>query len=179
MNRLFLSVLLTILLCALSATAQVNPNNVPKPPVAELKKFEPFLGKYNVTADYAKLKWSGTLEIKPAIKGWYIERTILIKTDDGKIDREFRSLITFDTSLKSYRVWGFETLPPKNNERSGRFEGNEFIEELEIKRRDGSKSTLRSRYMMPDKDEVRIVTEDQDAAGKITPVGVTVGKRVK
>jgi len=40
-----------------------------------------FLGTYNATAEFAKLKWSGTLEIKPAIKGWYIERTILVKTE--------------------------------------------------------------------------------------------------
>ena len=177
MSRTFLSALSLILLCAFSATAQTDPNNVPKPPTAELKKFEPFLGTYNLTADYAKLKWSGTLEIKPAIKDWYIERTIPIKTEG--IDREYRAMITFDASLKSYRVWDFQTLPPKNNERSGRFEGNEFIEELEIKRRDGSKSILRSRYTMPNKDEVRIVTEDQDAAGKVTLVGLTTGKRVK
>lgn len=174
MNRIFLLVLL-ILLCTFSALAQVSPKNVLKPPTAALKKFEPFLGKYNL--DYAGLKGSGTLEIKLAIKGWYIERTILTKTDDG-IDREFRSLITYDVSLKSYRVWVFETLPPLYIERSGRFEGNDFVEEVELTSLIGSKSTRRSRYTMTDKDELRILTESENATGKIK-LGVTIAKRVK
>ena len=180
MNRIFLLMLLTILLCACSATAQVDPNNVPKPPTAELKKFEPFLGKYNVTADYARLKWSGTLEITPAVKGWYIERAILIKTDDGKIDRELRLMITFDKRLKSYRMWRFDTTPPQtNNEMTGRFEENEFIEEAELKNPDGSKRIFRNRITMTNKDELRMVTESEDATGKVTQIGVTIGKRVK
>jgi len=88
-------------------------------------------------------------------------------------------MITFDTSLKSYRVWRFETVQPKNNESSGRVEGNEFIEESEVQKRDVSKDIYRNRYTMTDKDELRIVTESQDAAGKVTPIGVTIGKRVK
>ena len=177
MNRIFLAGLL-VLLGAFSAIAQTNPNNIPKPPTDELKKFEPFLGKYNVTAEYAKLKFSGTMEIKPVIKGWYIERSILIKTDDGKIDRELHVFITYDRRLKSYRLSRFETLPPGNNESSGRFEGNEFIEESEVTR-NGDKVILRNRITMADKDEVRMVTEAQDAAGKITLVGVAIGKRMK
>ncbi len=179
MNRVFLSMLSLILLGTFSAMAQVNPNNVPKPPADELKKFEPFLGKYDQTMDYAGLKWSGTLEFKPAIKGWYIERIILTKTDDGKIDREYRSMITYDKNLKDYRVWGFETLPPNYVEHTIRFEGNDFIEEWEVKMRDGSKSTHRSRFTMTDKDELRILTENQDATGKIKQIGVTRAKRVK
>ena len=179
MNRIFLLMLLTILLCAFSATAQTDPNNVPKPPAAELSKFEPFLGRYNQTMDYAGLKFSGTLEIKTAVKGWYIERIILTKTDDGKIDREYRSMVTFDKRLKSYRIWRFETVPPTNNEMTGRFEGNEFIDELEFKNRDGSKGLFRNRHTMTNKDELRIVTESQDATGKVTPIGETIAKRVK
>ena len=179
MNRIFLPVLSLILLGSFSATAQMNPNNVPKPPTAELKKFEPFLGKYTVTSDYAGLKFSGTLEMKPVIKGWYIERTILVKNDDGRIDREYRSMITFDTSLKSYRIWRFETTQPKNNEMSGRFEGNEFIEELEVRKRDGSKEISRNRITMTNKDEMRIVTEIQDATGKVRQFGLTLAKREK
>jgi len=160
--------------------AQTDPNNVPKPPVAELKKFEPFLGKYNVTADYAGLKLSGTLEIKPAIKGWYIERTILVKNDDGRIDRELRVMITFDTSLKSYHAWRFETLPPgTNNEMTVRFEENEFIEEAERTNPDGSKRIFRNRISMTNKDEMRIVSENSDAKGKVRQIGVTIAKRMK
>src|SRR5216683_6884643 len=73
--------------------AQTDPNNVPQPPTAQLRKFDPFLGKYQVSGDFANLPWSGTLEFKPAIKGWYIEQVILVKTEG--IDREFRILATW------------------------------------------------------------------------------------
>jgi hypothetical protein len=79
--------------------SQTNPANVPKPPTAELAKFKPFLGKYDVSGDFAKLPWSGTLELSPAIKGWFVEQTILVKSEG--IDREFRMLVTWDATQKS------------------------------------------------------------------------------
>ena len=36
--------------------SQTNPKNVPQPPTDELKKFDPFLGKYNVSGDFANLQ---------------------------------------------------------------------------------------------------------------------------
>ena len=57
-------------------------------PTAQLAKFKPFLGKYDVSGDFAKLPWSGTLGLSPAIKGWFVEQTILVKSED--IDREFQ-----------------------------------------------------------------------------------------
>ena len=182
MMRLSKLIGISFLVVAVTAIsfAQTNPNNVREPPAAELKKFEPFLGKYNMTADYAGLKWSGTLEIKPAIKGWYVERIILIKSDDGSIDREFRTFITYDANQKSYRGWGFETLPPLlTTERSIRFEGNDFVEEIELEARDGSKLIHRTRYMMTNKDELRIITERQDTTGKTSPFGMVIAKRTK
>ena len=43
-----------VALCAVSL-GQTNPQNVPKPPNAELQKFEPFLGTYEVSGDFANL----------------------------------------------------------------------------------------------------------------------------
>ncbi len=40
---------------------------------AELKQFDPFLGKFNVSGKFAKLQRIGTLELKRAIKGWYFD----------------------------------------------------------------------------------------------------------
>jgi hypothetical protein len=153
--------------------AQIDPNNVPKPPTAELKKFEPFLGKYNQTMDYAARKWSGTLEIKPAIKGWYVERIILTKTEG--IDREFHSMFTYDTTLKRYRIWRFETLPPEKNEGVVRFEGDELIEEYEF----APGGIFRNRTTMVNSGELRIISELQDASGRVRRIGVTTAKRMK
>src|SRR5271165_4836524 len=73
-------------ICSGVIFAQTDPQNVPQPPPAELKKFDPFLGKYQVSGDFANLPWTGTIELKKAIKGWYIEKIILVKTEG--IDRE-------------------------------------------------------------------------------------------
>ena len=77
---------------------QTDPKNVPQPPTQKLKKFDPFLGKFNVSGDFGKLQWAGTLELKTTIKGWYIEQTILVKTEG--IDREFRILTTWDKNAQ-------------------------------------------------------------------------------
>lgn len=95
-----------VALCAVSL-GKTNPQNVPKPPNAELQKFEPFLGTYEVLGDFANLPWSGTLEVKRVIKGWYIEQIIKVKSPG--IDREFWVLSTWDNGAHKYRLWGFQT----------------------------------------------------------------------
>ncbi len=62
---------------------------------------------------------------------------------------------------------------------SGRFEGNEFIEELEGKAPDGSKEIFRNRWTITNKNEVRIVSEIQDAIRKVKQFGLTLAKREK
>src|SRR6266581_3220189 len=100
----------TAAICSVVCFAQTDPKNVPQPPpTAELKKFDPFLGKYQVSGEFANLPWAGTLELKKAIKGWYIEQVILVKTEG--IDREFRIFTTGDKNVHKYRLWGFQTLP--------------------------------------------------------------------
>ena len=49
-------------------------------------------------------KLPGTMEIKPAVGGWYIERIDYTRSGDGKIDSETRSLITWDPALGYYRI---------------------------------------------------------------------------
>ena len=80
---------------------QTDPNNVPKPPIEKLKIFEPYFGNYKHTMNYAGMDWSGTMEIKPIIKGWYVDWTILTKSADNKIDREYHMLVTYDTAMRS------------------------------------------------------------------------------
>src|SRR4029453_9967663 len=140
--------------------AQINPHDVPKPPTPELKKVDPFLGKYSHTMDYAGLKWSGTLEIRTAIKGWYVQRIILTKTEG--IDREFHSFFTYDPDVKRYRIWRFEPLPPGKNEGTVRFEGDQMIEEEEFE----PGVIFRNRTTMVNKNKLRIVSKRQEARGR-------------
>jgi hypothetical protein len=70
-----------------TSSAQIDPRNVPKPATAELAKLKPFFGLYEHTMDFAGLAWSGTLEVSPAVKGWYVE-WIINTHHRHKIDRQ-------------------------------------------------------------------------------------------
>jgi hypothetical protein len=157
--------------------AQTDPNNVPQPPTAELRKFDPFLGKYQVSGDFANLPWSGTLEFKPAIKGWYIEQVILVKTEG--IDREFRILATWDKNVQKYRLWGFQTLPiMPDNGGEIRFEGDEMITEWVSVRPDGSQVKSSNRYRFVSKDELEVLSYRQVGNGPKADIGFLKGKRM-
>jgi ketosteroid isomerase-like protein len=157
--------------------AQTDPKKVPQPPSAELKKFDPFLGKYQVSGDFANLPWTGTLELKKAIKGWYIEQIILVKTEG--IDREFRILATWDKNVQKYRLWGFQTLPiMPDNGGEIRFEGNEMITEWVSVRPDGSQVTSSNRYRFISKDELEIVSFRQVGGGAAEKIGFLKGTRM-
>jgi ketosteroid isomerase-like protein len=156
---------------------QTDPKNVPQPPTAELKKFDPFLGKFNVSGDFANLPWTGTLELKTSIKGWYIEEIILVKTEG--IDREFRILATWDKNVRKYRSWGFQTLPiMPDNGGEIRFEGDEMITEWVSVRPDGSQVTSSNRYRFVSKDELEILSYRQVGNGPAEKIGFLKGKRV-
>lgn len=89
-------VLSAFLALCTSTLSQTNVKGVPQPPSAELQKFESFSGKYEVSGDYANLPWTGTLELKKAIKTWYVEPIIQVNLPG--IDREFRVLTPLDSS---------------------------------------------------------------------------------
>ena len=162
---------------ALSAVSlgQTNPQNVPQPPSVELQKFEPFLGKYEVSGDYANLPWAGTLELKKVIKGWYIEQIILIKSPG--IDREFWVLATWDKNAQKYRLWGFQTLPSQI-EGNVRFEDDEMITEFTYPAADGQKATSTNRYKFVGNDELLVTSYRQVGNGPVEKIGTLTGKRI-
>jgi hypothetical protein len=105
---------LTVLPIASVCLAQDSSRNVGgAAPPAELGRFAPFLGSYTAAVDWPSrnLKWEGSLELASTIKGWYVESN-LIKETAGP-HRHWRLLITWDPNQKKYRVWRFETSPPR------------------------------------------------------------------
>ncbi len=176
------SFLLLMLVLPTICFPQTDAKNVPQPPTTELKQFDPFLGKFNlgkfnVSGEFAKLQWIGTLELKRAIKGWYIEQTILIKTVG--IDREFRTLTTWDTKAGKFRLWRFQTLPvEQSNEGEIRFEGSEMITQWGSVRPDGSQAILTNRYRMVSKDQLEVLSYMQVENGPVTKIGLLIGKRL-
>jgi hypothetical protein len=54
-TSLILSVLLAV---GTFCFPQTDPKNVPQPPTAELAKFDPFLGKYEVSGEFGNLPWT-------------------------------------------------------------------------------------------------------------------------
>ncbi len=161
-------------ICGVSL-GQTNPQNVPQPPSPELQKFEPFLGKYEVSGDYANLPWAGTLELKRAIKGWYIEQIIQIKSPG--IDREFWVLATWDKSTQKYRLWGFQTLP-SHIEGDVRFENDEMITEFTYPAADGQKATSTNRYKFVGINELLVTSYRQFGNGPVEKIGTLRGKRI-
>ena len=144
-------------------------------PTDELKKFDPFLGKYNVSGDFANLQWAGTLELKRVIKGWYIQQIILVKTEG--IDREFWLLATWDKSTQKYRLWGFQTLP-FTLEGDIRFEGDEMITEWVSVRPDGTKVSDSNRYRLTSNGQLEIASYRQAGNEPMTKIGFLTGERM-
>jgi hypothetical protein len=160
----------------LSQTASNDPRR--KKPTAELERLKHFLGKYTTVMDRNGQKLPGTMEVNSVVGGWYIERINFTKSADEKIDSEIRSLITWDPALGYYRIWRFVQLTPQTkHDGVGRFEGDAFIEEYEFEGTSKGQQILRNRITMPDKDEMRIVSEIQSSDGKVSPRGIIIAKR--
>jgi hypothetical protein len=171
------AILIGLLVLCAACSAQTDPKNVPQPPAAELKKFDPFLGKYEVSGDYAHLPWNGTLELKKVIKGWYIEQIIMVKTEG--IDREFRILATWDRNVRKYRLWGFQTLPiMPDNGGEIRFAGEEMITEWVSARQDGSQVAFSNRYRFVSNDELEILSYRQVGKDPSEQIGLLKGTRM-
>jgi hypothetical protein len=164
--------------------AQTDPmkNILGQSPPKELKKFEPYLGRYEATVmsrdqKTGELKpfWTGTWEWKMALENWYVEWN-LIRQSAGP-HRHFRVMMTWDNQMKKYRFWRFETLNPNlTNDGVIRFEGDEMIMEWKAPKRDGGDSFFRNHVRVVSGD-LYLSTEERLPDGKIVPGGAVTGKR--
>lgn len=174
---------IALLLVARPAVAQTDTTNVPTPPAERLAALEPFFGAYEHTDnEYMGLgPFRGTLDVRPAVKGWYVEW--IIDTRHGPIDRQLRMLTTWDERLGRYRVWRFETLPqspPGTVEAEAHFDGDEFVMEWKNARGpDGQRGTFRNRIRMEGPDELVIISEAEPERGGIVRLGVWRNRRVR
>jgi hypothetical protein len=169
-------------LIILKTFGQTDPNNVPKPPTEQLKIFAPYFGKYKQTMNYAGIKWRGTMEVKPIIKGWYVDWTILTKSEDNRIDREYHLLVTWDSALNKYCTWRFETLPHNNNEITLSTDGADIILEMKLPPLEpsGKAEIFYNRYSKPSNNEIKIVSEIHSSDGKVTEqIGITTATKIK
>ncbi len=167
-----------LLFSADAGLSQTDARNVPKPPTAELEKFRPYFGLYELSGDFAGLEWSGILEITPAVKGWYVEWVIDIHHAQA-IDRQLRMFITWDPTLEKYRIWRFETGNPQSPEATegeARFDSNQLVMEWHWKAPDGDPGIYRNRVSM-NGPELVIVTEFEKTSGSIQEIGVTRARR--
>jgi hypothetical protein len=172
-----------LLTAARPAAAQVDTTNVPSPPTGELAALEPFFGAYEHSDQYwvGMGPFHGTLDVRPAIKGWYVEW--VINTEFGPIDRQLLMLTTWDEELDRYRVWRFETLPqmaPGTVEAEARFDDVEFVMEWKNDRDPwGNPGTFRNRIRMDGPEELVIVSDwIPDDGGEVVRLGVWRNRRV-
>lgn len=155
---------LSSILAVADAYAQTDPENVPEPPVEQLRALQPFLGLYAHTdQEYAGVgPWSGTVGVTPAVKGWYVEW--VINTHHQAIDRQLRMIMTWDEELGRYRIWRFSTtpqLPPGIVEGEARFVADTLVMEWEgvPHPETGAPGTFRNRAFMDGPDELVIVSD--------------------
>ncbi len=187
MSRLFTHLLFVVLPASLlaasrPAAAQLDTTHVPTRPAAQLDELQPFFGTYVYTDNYygGMGPWRGTLTVRSAIKGWYVEWTI--NTRFGPIDRQLTMLTTWDEALGRYRIWRFETLPqdrPGAVEAEGRLEGGVFIMEWKESRGpNGERGTFRNRISMMGPDSIVIISEVQPEHGPTFKLGDWKGVRI-
>lgn len=172
-----------LLLFAVPAAAQgPDTTAVPDPPAERLAELARFFGSYKHTDNYwmGAGPFRGTLDVGPAIKGWYVEW--VINTHYGPIDRQLRMLTTWDADLGRYRVWRFETdrqAPPGAIEAHGYFEGEEFIMEWKDSPGPrGERGTFRNRIRMSGPDELVIVSEVVPERGDAFRLGTWTNRRI-
>ncbi|MDX1394829.1 MAG: hypothetical protein R3195_10570 [Gemmatimonadota bacterium] len=163
--------------------AQLDPDNVPRPPAERLAALESFFGSFEHSGQYyAGLgPWEGTVDVGTAVKGWYVE--LVINTVFGPIDRQLRMLVTWDQELGRYRVWRFETspqMPPGTVEAEGWFEGHAFIMEWRDTRGpDGGRGIFRNTFTMEGPDELVVVTRVEPDWGDPIELGTWRNVRVE
>jgi hypothetical protein len=179
-RSLFL-IVLCLLLTASTASAQARSGESASPPTEALAPFAPFLGLYTFAGDWEGEPYWGTLEIKPAVKGWYVEWIInvhAVREEDGPLDRQLRMLTTWDRFAEQYRIWRFETNNPvPMGGGTARFEGDTFIMEWRTPAPDGTMGTFRNRVLMNGPDEIEIVSEGEKDGGAVEQIGVGTGQR--
>lgn len=159
-----------------------DTTRIPEPPTEQLAELSRFFGTYRHQDNYWRGAgpFRGTLDVGPAVKGWYVEW--VIDTHYGPIDRQLRMLTTWDDELGRYRIWRFETgpqSPPGTLEAEGRFEGDEFVMEWKNARGpDGRRGTFRNRVRMEGPDELVIVSEGIPEGGEPVELGTWRNHRV-
>ena len=173
-------ILALILLLPLSADGQTPADPRRVPPTEQLGRLASFLGEYSTTMQQANRIVHGTMDSKLVVRGFYIERVNVGKTDDGKVDSEIRSLITWDPAIGKYRIWRFVPLTPqKQHDGLAWFAGDEFIEEYPIEESPTGQKLLRNRSRVISPDEIRIVNEIDYADGRTVVRGVITATRAK
>lgn len=155
--------MLGILALVREGWAQTDPENPPQPPVERLARLQPFFGLYT----HAGQTWegvgpfAGTLEVGPAVKGWYVEW--VINTHHRAIDRQLRMLLTWDDELERYRVWRFSTVPqqpPGSVEGEVRFVGDTLVMEwADMRGPAGQRGSFRNRVFLEGRDELVIISD--------------------
>lgn len=173
----------SVLAAPLVGVAQTDPDNVPSPPAEELGRLEQFFGTFRHTDQYydGAGPFNGTLEVRPAIKGWYVE--FVIDTRWGPIDRELRMLVTYDEELERYRVWRFSTVPqspPGTLEAEAWFEGDDFVMLWRgMRAPDGRRGIFRNRVRMEGPDQLVIYSDAQPDWGDTVRLGEWRSHRVE
>jgi hypothetical protein len=169
---------------AQDTTAAGDSAWVPVPPTEQLARLRPYLGLYQhsgqtwISDRPGQGPWRGTLEVKPAGKGWYVDW--IISTQSGPIDRQLRMLVTWSVEGNEYRVWRFGSTPGDAGHMGRvRFEGDALIMEWNgAPMPDGSRGTFRNIVRLHGDDELVIRSEAENSEGSVVLLGEWTNRRL-
>jgi|GEM_PF-5057518 len=182
----FVLLLLTIgssSFCVAQSAMPVNdrpPIESYPPPTEALASFSSFVGLYEFSGGFMGQGYKGTLEVKSAVKGYYVEWIIDfgMGTLDNHYERQLRMLTTWDRVNKVYRIWRFETNAQEiMGEGRAHFDGNDFIMEWDMLSPEGKPGTFRNIVSMNDRNQLIIKSEGELKEGGIEMLGVGTGTR--
>lgn len=153
-------------------------------PVERLARFRPYVGLYQhadqtwIGEGAMRGPWRGTLEVGPAVKGWFVEWTI--NTVSGPLDRQLRMLMTWNEAAGEYQVWRFETLPGSAGAMGRvRFAGDSLIMEwADSPFPDGTTGTFRNTAWMDGPDTLVIRSEAVGGDGTVVLLGEWTNRRL-
>lgn len=165
----------------LSSTREVveEPLSYP-PPTEALSRFSPYVGLYEFSGGFMGQDYKGTLQVNPAVKGYYVEWIIEfgMGTIDNHFDRQLRILTTWDRVNQAYRIWRFETNAQEiMGEGRARFDGPNFIMEWDTLSPDGQPGTFRNIVSRNKDGQIIIKSEGELKSGGIEALGVGTGTR--
>ena len=156
-HRVFL-LLATMFACQ---SADVRADEGPAKEVPELQALSNYIGTWDIAITSKDSPFTkGESTATWILEGRFLQRTGVLKSDDGTAILKITTLMTYDTNTKSYRMWSFLS-HGSTSEASEKWDaGNHTM--TSISRQDGTTTTTTAKFTERNIEEWMFVTPNQN-----------------